>query len=106
MTPIMTAPSITKPAMVMTPCLTKSKVRKIPGHIPWMIEKKMRRLMPFPIPRSVICSPNHITKMAPVVSVSIVMNRNPQPGLTTAPASDSVKIAKPYACPAASTTVV
>jgi hypothetical protein len=35
--------------------------------------------MPLPIPRSEICSPSHITKAVPVVSVSTVSKRNPQP---------------------------
>ena len=69
----------------------------MPGHMPSIIEKKMSRLIPFPIPRSVICSPNHITNTAPVVRVRMVMSRKPQPGLATAPASDSVKMENPYA---------
>ena len=44
---------------------------------------KMISDMPLPIPRSVICSPSHITKMLPVVIVSIVMSRKPSPGLAT-----------------------
>ena len=37
--------------------------------------------MPLPIPRSVICSPTHIMNAVPVVSVSMVMRRKPQPGV-------------------------
>ncbi len=39
--------------------------------------------MPFPMPRSVICSPSHMTNTEPVVSVSTVMIRNDQPGSWT-----------------------
>ena len=35
--------------------------------------------MPLPMPRSVICSPTHIMKAVPVVSVSTLMSRKPQP---------------------------
>ncbi len=39
--------------------------------------------MPLPTPRSVICSPSHMMKTLPVVSVSIVINTKPKPGVTT-----------------------
>ena len=42
---------------------------------------KMISDMPLPMPRSVICSPSHMTNAVPVVSVSTVMSRKPQPGL-------------------------
>jgi len=35
---------------------------------------KMMSEMPFPIPRSVICSPSHMMRTVPVVWVSIVIN--------------------------------
>ena len=44
---------------------------------------KMMRLIPLPMPRSVICSPSHMMKAVPVVRVSTVMNLKPQPGLST-----------------------
>ena len=56
----------------------------------------MSRLMPFPMPRSVICSPSHITKIAPVVSVTTMMRREANPGSGMAPGIDSVKSAKVY----------
>ena len=37
--------------------------------------------MPLPMPRSVICSPTHIMNAVPVVSVSMLMKRKPQPGV-------------------------
>ncbi len=39
------------------------------------IPAKISNEMPLPTPRSVICSPSHMTKMVPVVSVSTVLNR-------------------------------
>ena len=77
------------------PVRSASTVRRPSGRMRSMIEKKIRRLMPLPMPRSVICSPSHITNTPPVVSVSTVVMRKAQPGCATAPASCSVKIAKP-----------
>ena len=42
---------------------------------------KMMSDMPLPMPRSVICSPSHMMKQVPVVSVSTVISRNASPGL-------------------------
>ncbi len=47
------------------------------------IPAKMISDMPLPIPRSVICSPNHMMKQVPVVRVSSTMALNAQPGLST-----------------------
>ena len=47
---------------------------------PTTIPAKMISDMPLPMPRSVICSPSHITSVVPVVSVSTVIRRKPQPG--------------------------
>ena len=44
---------------------------------------KMMSEMPLPMPRSVICSPSHMMKIVPVVSVRTVMRRKPQPGCGT-----------------------
>ena len=44
------------------------------------IPAKMIREIPLPIPRSVICSPSHMMKAVPAVSVMTVMMRNVQPG--------------------------
>src|SRR6266566_1925750 len=43
------------------------------------IPAKMISEIPLPIPRSVICSPTNMMKIVPVVSVSNVMRRKPQP---------------------------
>ena len=47
---------------------------------PTTMPAKMINEMPLPTPRSVICSPSHITNAVPVVSVSTVMKRKAQPG--------------------------
>ena len=44
---------------------------------------KMISEMPLPMPRSVICSPSHMMKIVPVVSVRIVIRRKAQPGCGT-----------------------
>ena len=54
----------------------------------------MSRLIPLPMPRSVICSPSHITKMAPTVSVTTMISREEKPGFGTAPGIDSVNSVK------------
>ena len=56
-----------------------------PGQSRSRIEKVISRLIPLPMPRSVICSPSHMTKMAPVVSVTTMMRRDAKPGLAMAP---------------------
>ena len=68
-----------------------SMVRIVSGQMRSTIEKKISRLAPLPMPRSVICSPNHMTKTPPVVSVSTVVNRKKKPGVATAPGICSVK---------------
>ena len=43
---------------------------------PTTMPAKMMREMPFPMPRSVICSPSHMTKAVPVVRVRIAIRTN------------------------------
>ena len=69
-----------------------------PGHSRSRIEKVISRLIPLPMPRSVICSPSHITKMAPVVSTTTIVSRVQNVGARTAPGIDSVNSVKVYAC--------
>ncbi len=66
----------------------------MPGQSRSRIEKVMSRLIPLPMPRSVICSPSHMTKMAPAVSVTTMIRRDAKPGVGTAPGIDSVNSAK------------
>ncbi len=88
------------------PVLRYSMVFPIAGQPPCTIEKKIKRLIPLPRPRSVICSPSHITNTPPTVSTKAVVTRKPQPGAATAPwTTPSMKIAIPHAWPAASPTV-
>ncbi len=47
--------------------------------IPTIIIKEI----PFPIPRSVIRSPNHMSKIVPVIKLTIPVNINPKPGFIT-----------------------
>ncbi len=49
-----------------------------PGR-PTTMPAKMINEIPLPMPRSVICSPSHMTKAVPVVRVSTVSRRKPQP---------------------------
>jgi hypothetical protein len=65
--------------------LTNPNVCTIPGQNRSTIEKKMRSEAPLPRPRSVICSPSHITKSAPVVRNSTICRMKPEPGVGTAP---------------------
>ncbi len=44
---------------------------------------KMISDIPLPMPRSVICSPSHMMKAVPVVSVSIVIAVKLKPGCVT-----------------------
>ena len=89
----------------MMPVFRNPTVWKNPGTMPSMIEKKIRRLIPLPMPRSVICSPTHMMKMAPVVSVSTVSMRKLHTDSIDTALRDSMNTAKPYACPAPSATV-
>jgi hypothetical protein len=64
---------------LITPVVTCSHVvTSAPGK-PWMIEKKISSDMPLPMPRSVICSPSHITNTAPIVRISVVEIRKKKP---------------------------
>ena len=66
-----------------------SKVRNVSGQMRSTIEKKISRLAPLPMPRSVICSPSHMMNTPPVDSVRTVVIRKAQPGWATAPGSCS-----------------
>ena len=49
-----------------------SNVCTMPGQIRSTIEKKIIRHAPLPRPRSVICSPSHMTNIAPVVRTNAI----------------------------------
>ncbi len=59
------------------------KVSRTPLGKPTTMPAKMMRLIPLPIPRSVICSPSHMMKAVPVVRVSTVMSLKARPGFST-----------------------
>jgi hypothetical protein len=82
------------PIGLTTPVWINCSSWSVPGQNCSRIENVMRRLMPLPMPRSVICSPSHITKMAPVVSVTTMIKRDQRPGVGMAPGIDSVNSAK------------
>ena len=56
-----------------------------PRGRPATMPAKISRLMPLPMPRSVICSPSHMMKAVPVVSVRMVIRLKPMPGCSTRP---------------------
>ena len=65
------------------PFLALSMRSIMPRGSPTTIPAKISSDMPLPMPRSVICSPSHMMKALPVVSVSMVIRMNPTPGLIT-----------------------
>ena len=81
--------------MVSAPVRMYSGRFSVAGMMLSTIEKKISRLMPLPSPRSVICSPSHMMKMAPVVRKNVVSIRKPMPGAATAPGSCSRNSATP-----------
>ncbi len=66
----------------------------IPGHNRSRIENVISRLIPLPMPRSVICSPSHITKMAPVVSTTTIVSESRRWAPEPHPGCDSVNSVK------------
>ena len=67
----------------VSPPLTRVMTCCTPRGNPITMPAKIKSEMPLPTPRSVICSPSHITKIVPVVKVRIVVRRNPQVGAPT-----------------------
>ena len=104
-TATITMPSTTSEKGPTACVFTKPKVPKIPGQNRSTIEKKMISDAPLPKPRSVICSPSHMTNIAPVVRTSTICSLNPNPGFTTAFSSEAVNSANPQPCTTARTTV-
>jgi hypothetical protein len=69
----------------ISPSRTNVKVVETAEGKPATIPAKIINDMPLPIPRSVICSPSHIIKAVPEVSVMTVIRRKYQPGVRTRP---------------------
>jgi len=78
-TPIMKISRIAMVMMLRLPVFTSVMVLTMAPGRPTTIPAKMINEIPLPIPRSVICSPSHMTKAVPVVRVSTVNRRKPQP---------------------------
>ena len=74
-----------------------------PSGSPVRIEAKMRIEMPLPIPRFVICSPIHMSRIVPVVSVTMMSTI--RPAFVCSTPWLRKRNAYPSACPAASATV-
>jgi len=68
---------------LMLPLCIDPATLPIAGTTPTTMPAKMMSEIPLPTPRSLICSPSHMTKAVPVVSVITVINRKPQPGKGT-----------------------
>ena len=66
--------------IVNEPVLTNSKVPPIALGKPATIPAKIINDIPFPIPLSVICSPNHIKNIVPATKVETVVILNKIPG--------------------------
>jgi len=59
----------------------------------------MIRLVPFPTPRAVICSPSHIRNIVPPTSVMTAENMKNMPGLATAGPKVPCMLSRPMAMP-------
>ena len=67
----------------ISPFLASSIVPPIADGKPATIPAKIIIEIPFPTPRSVICSPNQIRNIVPVTSVTTPVIKNPTPGSRT-----------------------
>jgi hypothetical protein len=73
----------TMPTALSCSACTRPMVSKIAGTRPTTMPAKMISEMPLPMPRSLICSPSHMTTAQPVVSVITVISTKPTPGSGT-----------------------
>ena len=90
----------------ISPERTISSVLPMARGRPATMPATMIIVMPLPMPRSVICSPSHITNMVPVVIDTVAMNRNCGPGKgTRLPPEFWIASAAPNPWNAASPTV-
>ena len=67
----------------ISPLRTISSVLPMARGRPATMPATMIMVMPLPMPRSVICSPSHMTKIVPVVIETVATNRNWGPGFGT-----------------------
>ena len=81
------------------PVLPSSKVVAIAAGSSATIPAIIIKEIPFPTPRAVICSPNHMRKMVPPTRVITVIKRKVRPGSITAEPWLPVIPSKPTAIP-------
>ena len=79
-TKIASAKRIITNAPESSPFLANSRVPPIAVGKPATIPANIINDIPLPIPRSVICSPNHIRNKVPVTNETTVVIRKPVPG--------------------------
>ena len=79
-TATISATSSTSRIRPICPVRSWSKVRVTARGKFTTMPAKISSDIPLPMPRSVICSPSHITNIVPVVRVSTHISRKPQPG--------------------------
>ena len=65
------------------PVLPNSKVDASALGISATMPEKIISDIPFPTPRSVICSPNHIKNVVPATKETVVINLKVKPGTVT-----------------------
>ena len=93
--------------MLMSPASMSAKDWMMPRGMPTTMPQKMMSEMPLPMPRSVICSPSHMTSTEPAVKVIMVTMRNSQPGCsTTGVPAGLVMFSRPTAMPRPCTSVM
>ncbi len=80
MTSRISAGTVNAPNRSVFAVLTRSAM---PVGRPTTMPAKISKLMPLPIPRSVICSPSHMMNVVPAVRVITVIAMKPKPGSST-----------------------
>ena len=85
----------------MLPSWLCAVVGSAASGMPLTMPAKMISEMPLPMPRSVICSPSHMRRPVPVVSVMIVISRKPQPGLASRRRRSDRRRCRSCSCPRA-----
>ena len=76
--------------MFKSPCLACSRDWPIAPGIPVKILVAMIIEIPFPIPLSETCSPNHIKNTVPATTENTAETKNVVPGVKASPLDESV----------------
>ncbi len=79
-TSIARTPIPSKRRIFRSPCLACSKAWPIAPGMPVKILVAMIIEIPFPMPRSVICSPSHIKKIVPATTLKTAETKKEVPG--------------------------